>query len=100
MSSIVTDNSNGYLAKFRQFAREIRQPRPYVIGVSEFKGILNIIIGVGQLLACPFLSPKQYVLHKELGKTALQQAVRDLSRLMVVSAIIGTGLTARRLLKL
>lgn len=98
MSSPVTDNSGSILASFRQYSRDIRQPRDYQIGVSEFKGILNLIIGTGQLLACPLLyfAPKQYALHKELGKSALKQGIRDLKFMMVFTAVMGTSIYAVR----
>lgn len=87
------------LLRFRHFAKDIRQPRDYRFGESEIKGLLNIFIGVLQLLPCPYFkysNPHSYRTHLEGGKQALSQGARDLCRAIITTAVIGTGLVARK----
>lgn len=87
------------LSSFRDFAREIRKPKPYHLGATECKGVLNILIGSGQLLVCPcfkmFKAQKLYEVHIEAGQIALKQGVRDLSPAIAVIAVVGIGLLLR-----
>lgn len=81
---------------FRDFAREIRKPRPYQLGVSECKGVLNIIIGLGQILVCPYFkitkADKFYEIHMNAGVMALDQGTIDLTPAIAVTVAVVAGL--------
>lgn len=75
---------------FWNFASEIRKPMPYQFIVTECKGVLNIIIGLAQLLVTPcfkcFRAQRLYTVHLEAGTIAVSQGIRDLS--LVIMAIV------------
>jgi hypothetical protein len=100
MSSTLTGVYGTPLLSFRNFAREIRTPQPYQLVVSECKGLLNIIIGLGQILVCPyfklFKAERLYIVHLEAGKAALKEAARDLSPVIAITAVVVAILAAKQ----
>lgn len=80
------------------FVQEIRKPSPYRFGLTEGKGVLNIIVGVGTIVTAPcfkcFRGEKLYDDHVKYGTRALRQGVSDLRRAMVVAGTVSAGLAA------
>lgn len=103
MSSSLSEVQGHALSSFRDFARDIREPKPYEPVISECRGIINTLIGLGQLSVCPYFkwsgNRRLYQVHIKAGKIALNQAASDLKPITVLTVVLATALAARQLMK-
>jgi hypothetical protein len=87
------------LPSFRNFARDIRAPQPYIPVISECKGVFNIAIGLGQIAVCPYFklikAERLCDVHMEAGKSALKQGMLDLAPAIVITAVVVASITAQ-----
>ncbi len=91
MGNTLGSLQENFLIHFRNFARDLRKPQQYHLIDSECRGVINILIGLGQLLVCPYFkfakNEKLYQVHIAAGQNALKQSAKDLSPAMVAVAI-------------